>query len=149
MFVENLTRGDHQHIVDQLKRTSTQDEPTEGGKKKTKRRHGSQLSDNGTPAKRPKQVKVSTYFDKVVDGVSSDWDDLARKLNFTENQIKVIAEMRPDQNRRCREMLWTWRNRDGQAATLQALKKALINIKQKHLAERLEDSSDSSESSDD
>ncbi|XP_078621205.1 uncharacterized protein LOC144887686 [Branchiostoma floridae x Branchiostoma japonicum] len=120
----------------------------EDGKKTTKRRHGSQLSDSGPSAKRTKQVDVSKYFDKVVDDVSSDWDNLARKLNFSENQIDGIRRKKDDEERRCREMLRKWKNREGKAATLQALKKALIKIEQRDVAERLEDSSDSSESSD-
>ncbi|XP_066264255.1 uncharacterized protein [Branchiostoma lanceolatum] len=128
-------------------RTSLNEPSTSGGKKKTKR-HGSQVSDT-RPAKRTKQVDVYNYFDKVVDRVSSDWDNLARKLKFTENQIDGIEGKRKCNERRCREMLRKWRDRDGEAATLQVLKKALIKIGQRHLAERLEDSSDSSDSSDD
>ncbi|CAH1266889.1 TNKS [Branchiostoma lanceolatum] len=121
---------------------------TSGGKKKTIKRHVGQLSDS-PPTKRTKQVDVLKYFDKIVEGVSSDWDILARKLEFTPNQIDGIEAKKPDQDRRCWEMLRKWRNKAGKAATLQVLKKALIKIDHKHVAERLEDSSDSSDFSDD
>ncbi|CAH1238013.1 Hypp5498 [Branchiostoma lanceolatum] len=95
-------------------------------------------------------VDVSRYFDKVVRGVSANWDDLARKLNFEENEIDVIEERKRDQDSRCREMLKRWRNRKGKgkAATFRALKKALIKIGHTLTADGLDDLSDSSESSD-
>ncbi|XP_066303211.1 FAS-associated death domain protein-like [Branchiostoma lanceolatum] len=125
-------------------------------------------SDQETPAKRRKQpgvkqeagrrrsrqeenVDVSRYFDKVVRGVSANWDDLARKLKFEENEIDGIEDRKRDHDSRCREMLKRWRNRKGkagQAATLQALKKALIKIGHTLTADSLDDLSDSSESSD-
>ncbi|XP_078572665.1 guanylate-binding protein 2-like [Branchiostoma floridae x Branchiostoma japonicum] len=91
-----------------------------------------------------KGVDVLTYFDIVIRGVSAEWDDLARWLGFTENDIKVIEAMKRDYDNRCREVLERWRNREGKAATLQALKRALININHKRTAEKLEleDSSD-------
>ncbi|XP_066301937.1 FAS-associated death domain protein-like [Branchiostoma lanceolatum] len=95
------------------------------------------------------EFDVSRYFDKVVRGVSANWDDLARKLNFEENEIDGIEDKKPDVDSRCREMLKRWRNRKGKgkAATLQALKKALIKIGHQLTADSLEDLSDSSESS--
>ncbi|XP_078703589.1 uncharacterized protein LOC144928780 [Branchiostoma floridae x Branchiostoma belcheri] len=104
------------------------------------------------PAAGAKQADVSRYFDKVVRGASANWDDLARKLKFEENEIDEILELKRGNNSRCREMLKRWRNRKGKAgkaATLQTLKKALTKIGHTLTAESLEDLSDSSESSDD
>ncbi|CAH1251166.1 LRRC31 [Branchiostoma lanceolatum] len=83
-------------------------------------------------------VDVDECFDKVIAKVSRKWDDLARKLEFNENEISVIETLKPDQNRRCREMLNRWRNKKGREATLQVLKQALINIGERLTAESLE-----------
>ncbi|KAI8489983.1 Guanylate-binding protein 6 [Branchiostoma belcheri] len=90
------------------------------------------------PAARAKQVDVRRYFDKVVRGASANWDDLARKLKFEENEIDGIQELKRDNDSRCKEMLKRWRNREGKAATLQALKKALTKIGHRLTAESLE-----------
>ncbi|XP_019620707.1 PREDICTED: NACHT, LRR and PYD domains-containing protein 3-like [Branchiostoma belcheri] len=85
---------------------------------------------------------VQKYFDKVIDGVSHKWDDLARKLGFSENKIKGIwtdETLKPDQDHRCREVLHRWRNREGKEATLQVLKHALIDIDERATAESLEE----------
>ncbi|XP_019632346.1 PREDICTED: uncharacterized protein LOC109475980 [Branchiostoma belcheri] len=81
---------------------------------------------------------MQKYFDKVITEVSNKWDDLARKLGFSDNQIDVIHGSRTDQDHRCREMLRRWRNKNGKKATLQVLKKALINIDERLTAESLE-----------
>ncbi|XP_019641085.1 PREDICTED: uncharacterized protein LOC109482707 [Branchiostoma belcheri] len=89
---------------------------------------------------------VQKYFDKVIDGVSHKWDDLARKLGFNENKIKGIRTdetLKPDQDHRCREVLHRWRNREGREATLQVLKQALIDIDERATAESLEESQES------
>ncbi|KAI8489426.1 hypothetical protein Bbelb_328690 [Branchiostoma belcheri] len=83
-------------------------------------------------------VDVNGYFDKVIKGVSHKWDDLARNLGFNENEIKGIRTDQPDQDHRCREVLTSWRNREGREATLQVLKQALIDIGEKRTAESLE-----------
>ncbi|CAH1271093.1 Hypp4559 [Branchiostoma lanceolatum] len=101
--------------------------------------------DRRSPARpeNPPSVDVSRYFDKVVDEVSSDWDNLARKLGFERNEIKGIKDEEGDNNRRCREVLERWRNKQGNVATLQVLKRALIEIGHKRTANLLGDSSDS------
>ncbi|XP_035664097.1 death-associated protein kinase dapk-1-like [Branchiostoma floridae] len=81
---------------------------------------------------------MSKCFGKVIRGTSADWDNLAWELNFEENEIRVIREMEHDCDRRCREMLERWRNREGEAANVQALKKALIKIGHRLTAETLE-----------
>ncbi|XP_078583469.1 uncharacterized protein LOC144866128 [Branchiostoma floridae x Branchiostoma japonicum] len=83
-------------------------------------------------------VDVRECFEKVIAEVSHKWDDLARKLGFKENDIKGIETLKPDQDRRCREVLHRWRNRDGSGATLQVLKQALIDIGERLTAESLE-----------
>eukprot|EP00058_Branchiostoma_floridae_P013370 XP_002598858.1 hypothetical protein BRAFLDRAFT_90118 [Branchiostoma floridae] len=76
-------------------------------------------------------------FEKVVANVSNKWDDLARKLGFSRNQIKGIQLLEPDNDHRCREMLHRWRNREGMRATIHILKQALIDIDERLTAERL------------
>ncbi|XP_078583465.1 uncharacterized protein LOC144866125 isoform X2 [Branchiostoma floridae x Branchiostoma japonicum] len=76
-------------------------------------------------------------FKKVIAKASHKWDDLARELGFNENQIKGIETLKPDQDRRSREMLDRWRNREGSGATLQVLKQALIDIGERLTAESL------------
>ncbi|KAI8513081.1 Nlrc4p [Branchiostoma belcheri] len=91
---------------------------------------------------RQKDFDVEEYFDKVINGVSNKWDDLARKLGFNENEIKGIRTdetLKPDQDHRCREVLHRWRNREGREATLQVLKQALIDIDERATAESLEE----------
>eukprot|EP00058_Branchiostoma_floridae_P022284 XP_002607774.1 hypothetical protein BRAFLDRAFT_64173 [Branchiostoma floridae] len=83
-------------------------------------------------------VDVQKCFDDVVAEVSNNWDNLARKLRFSENEIKGLRTDEPDQDRRCREMLHRWRNREGAEATLQVLQQALVDIKERLTAERLE-----------
>ncbi|XP_035664347.1 uncharacterized protein LOC118407880 [Branchiostoma floridae] len=82
---------------------------------------------------------VKIYFDKVIARASSNWDNLALQLGFDMNEIKGIETLKPDQDRRCREMLHRWRNREGSDATLQVLKQALIDIGEKRTAESLEE----------
>ncbi|XP_019620688.1 PREDICTED: uncharacterized protein LOC109467186 [Branchiostoma belcheri] len=85
------------------------------------------------------QIDVEEYFDRVINGISHKWDDLARKLGFNRNEIKGIRTDEPDQDHRCREVLDRWRNRKGRGATLQVLKQALINIDEQWTAESLEE----------
>ncbi|XP_035678824.1 uncharacterized protein LOC118417377 [Branchiostoma floridae] len=81
-------------------------------------------------------VDVKDYFDTVIKEASNDWDELALELGFNYNEIGVIRDLKPDQDRRCREMLHRWRNREGSGATPQVLKQALIEIDQGRVAER-------------
>eukprot|EP00058_Branchiostoma_floridae_P002408 XP_002587896.1 hypothetical protein BRAFLDRAFT_87284 [Branchiostoma floridae] len=78
------------------------------------------------------------HFDDVIKDVSHKWDDLAWKLGFQDNEIKVIRDLERDHDRRCREMLTRWRNREGSGATLQVLIQALKNIGETRTAESLE-----------
>eukprot|EP00058_Branchiostoma_floridae_P002453 XP_002587941.1 hypothetical protein BRAFLDRAFT_87329 [Branchiostoma floridae] len=80
---------------------------------------------------------VLGYFDDVIEQVSNKWDDLARRLGFHDNEIKVIRELERDLDHRCREMLTRWRNREGSRATLQLLKQALENIGETRTAESI------------
>ncbi|XP_078582627.1 uncharacterized protein LOC144865656 [Branchiostoma floridae x Branchiostoma japonicum] len=82
---------------------------------------------------------IQKYFDKVITKVSHKWDDLARKLGFTENEIKGIETLKSDHDRRCREMLHRWLNREGWEATLQVLKQALIDVGERLVAETLDE----------
>eukprot|EP00058_Branchiostoma_floridae_P002429 XP_002587917.1 hypothetical protein BRAFLDRAFT_87305 [Branchiostoma floridae] len=82
---------------------------------------------------------VQGYFDDVIEEVSYKWDDLAWKLGFQDNEIKVIRDLERDHDRRCREMLNRWRNREGRGATLQVLIQALKNIGETRTAESLEE----------
>ncbi|XP_066274826.1 caspase-2-like [Branchiostoma lanceolatum] len=81
---------------------------------------------------------VSIYFDKVVKRVSRNWDELAEKLGFTENDIENLRSDKPDQARRCKAMLRKWKNKYGTGATLQVLQDALISIEQGDTAQELE-----------
>ncbi|KAI8495096.1 hypothetical protein Bbelb_270820 [Branchiostoma belcheri] len=81
---------------------------------------------------------MEQHFKKVVHNVSHRWDDLARELGFTENEIKGIRTDQPDQDHGCREVLDRWGNREGREATLQVLKQALIDINERLTAESLE-----------
>ncbi|XP_019622735.1 PREDICTED: uncharacterized protein LOC109468836 [Branchiostoma belcheri] len=82
-------------------------------------------------------VDMEESFEKVIEATSHKWDDLARKLGFSENQIDGIHNSKIDQDHRCREMLRRWRDREGRGATLQVLKQALINIGKRWTAEGL------------
>ncbi|XP_078655661.1 uncharacterized protein LOC144902235 [Branchiostoma floridae x Branchiostoma belcheri] len=165
-----LKPGDLSLLAGLLKKIGRQDYAERAEKVAEKERKGQKTrkrsaasvssSDQEEPRKRRKQptaagakeIDVSRYFDKVVRGASANWEDLARKLKFEENEIDEILELKRGNNSRCREMLKRWRNRRGKAgkaATLQALKKALAKIGHTLTAESLEDLSDSSESSDD
>ncbi|XP_035658923.1 uncharacterized protein LOC118404075, partial [Branchiostoma floridae] len=81
---------------------------------------------------------VQGYFDDVIEEVSYKWDDLAWKLGFHDNEIKVIRDLERDHDHRCREMLTRWGNREGRGATLQVLIQALKNIGETRTAESLE-----------
>eukprot|EP00058_Branchiostoma_floridae_P002423 XP_002587911.1 hypothetical protein BRAFLDRAFT_87299 [Branchiostoma floridae] len=81
---------------------------------------------------------VQKHFDYVIEEVSHKWDDLARKLGFHGNEIKVIRDLERDHDHRCREMLTRWRNREGREATVQVLIQALKNIGETRTAESLE-----------
>ncbi|XP_078584757.1 uncharacterized protein LOC144866937 [Branchiostoma floridae x Branchiostoma japonicum] len=81
---------------------------------------------------------VQGYFDGVIKEVSHKWDDLALKLGFNDNEIKVIRDLERDHDHRCREMLTRWRNREGSGATLRVMKQALENIGETRTAESLE-----------
>eukprot|EP00058_Branchiostoma_floridae_P007412 XP_002592900.1 hypothetical protein BRAFLDRAFT_65486 [Branchiostoma floridae] len=82
---------------------------------------------------------VNDYFDKVIKNVSYKWDDLARNLGFERGEIEAIRAtvslQGPD--KKCREVLERWQNRNGAKATLQVLQQALIDIEEKHTAEEL------------
>ncbi|XP_035665039.1 NLR family CARD domain-containing protein 4-like [Branchiostoma floridae] len=80
---------------------------------------------------------VEESFEKVVDGVSHKWDDLARELGFRRTEIKGLRSSKPNAKYRCREMLDRWRDRKGSDATLQVLKQALINIGERQTTEML------------
>ncbi|KAI8493693.1 hypothetical protein Bbelb_286140 [Branchiostoma belcheri] len=82
-------------------------------------------------------VDVEESFEKIIDATSHKWDDLARKLGFSENQIDGIYNSKKDQDHRCREVLRRWRDREGSEATLQVLKQALIDIGKRLTAEGL------------
>ncbi|XP_078664042.1 uncharacterized protein LOC144907110 [Branchiostoma floridae x Branchiostoma belcheri] len=116
-----------------------------GKKRKRKRRRRSDYHREENPREQSNlSVKgdeagdMQEAFDKVINGVSHKWDDLARKLGFSENQIDGIHNSKIDQDRRCREMLRRWRNKNGKKATLQVLKQALIDIDERLTAESLE-----------
>ncbi|KAI8487298.1 hypothetical protein Bbelb_350960 [Branchiostoma belcheri] len=80
---------------------------------------------------------MQVFFEKVIAGVSHKWEDLARKLGFSEKQIDGIHSSKIDQDRRCREMLRRWRKMKGMEATLKLLKQALIDIDERLTAESL------------
>eukprot|EP00058_Branchiostoma_floridae_P002883 XP_002588371.1 hypothetical protein BRAFLDRAFT_63321 [Branchiostoma floridae] len=82
-------------------------------------------------------LDVEQCFDYVIKEVSSKWDDLARKLGFNENKIRVIQHSNRDDDHMCREVLKQWRNDKGSKATLQVLQQALIDIGQTLTAESL------------
>eukprot|EP00058_Branchiostoma_floridae_P002417 XP_002587905.1 hypothetical protein BRAFLDRAFT_87293 [Branchiostoma floridae] len=81
---------------------------------------------------------VQGFFDDVIKEVSHKWDDLAWKLGFHGNEIKVIRDLERDPDHRCREMLNRWRNREGRGATLQVLIQTLKYIGETRTAESLE-----------
>ncbi|XP_078583806.1 uncharacterized protein LOC144866316 [Branchiostoma floridae x Branchiostoma japonicum] len=85
-----------------------------------------------------RKVDVQQCFDKVIAEASPKWDDLARKLEFSRNEITGIRTSERDDDNRCWEVLERWRNREGRYATLQVLKQALINIGERRTAESLE-----------
>ncbi|KAI8513110.1 hypothetical protein Bbelb_097490 [Branchiostoma belcheri] len=107
-------------------------------KRKRKRKTQFPVKKKATPSRQ--SANVQKYVDKVISGVSYKWDNLARKLGFSENKIKGIRTDQPDQDHRCREVLNRWRNREGREATLQVLKQALIDIDERATAESLEGS---------
>ncbi|XP_035689377.1 ankyrin-3-like [Branchiostoma floridae] len=128
--------------------TASGSSSTEEAPAKRRKQYPGTKQEAGPSGRKPK-VDVSKYFGKVIREASADWDELARELNFDENEIKEIEDERRGNRRRCREMLERWRNRKSKAATLKVLKKALKQIDHKLTADRLEDSSASSESSED
>ncbi|KAI8488912.1 hypothetical protein Bbelb_334300 [Branchiostoma belcheri] len=81
------------------------------------------------------QPTAAGIFEKVIAGVSHKWEDLARKLGFSEKQIDGIHSSKIDQDRRCRKMLRRWRKMKGMEATLKVLKQALIDIDERLTAE--------------
>ncbi|XP_078679353.1 uncharacterized protein LOC144915005 isoform X2 [Branchiostoma floridae x Branchiostoma belcheri] len=109
-----------------------------------KRRSESQQSDDGAGPSRDggytqptAAADMQACFEKVIAGVSHKWEDLARKLGFSEKQIDRIHSSKIDQDRRCREMLRRWRKMKGMEATLKVLKQALIDIDESLTAESL------------
>ncbi|XP_066265858.1 THO complex subunit 1-like [Branchiostoma lanceolatum] len=143
VLMEALVKARLQSVVDDLRKefpelrepqssSSSSSQPsTSRGKDTSEIR----LTKKGTD--RAATAVVDEYFDEVIKEVSHKWDDLARKLGFNENEIIGIEVLKRDTNRRCREMLHRWRNREGREATPHVLKQALIDIGQKLTADSL------------
>ncbi|CAH1271855.1 MFHAS1 [Branchiostoma lanceolatum] len=124
-----------------VKRPSVNPSPTVPQKKKRRSPRSQQADDgagtSGVERGSAETVDVKEYFDKIIDKVSHKWDSLARKLGFNQNNIKGIQSTQDDNDHRCREVLHGWRNKKGRKATLQVLKKALIDIGEQWTAEEL------------
>ncbi|XP_078664041.1 uncharacterized protein LOC144907109 [Branchiostoma floridae x Branchiostoma belcheri] len=167
VLVEALSTIGLQKVVDDLRReypelASPQDsnfkvktedyeklETNSGKKRKRKRnrkrrrksdhlREEDSSNESNLSVKGDETVDMQACSETVIAGVSSKWDDLARKLGFSENQIDGIQDSKKDQDHQCREMLRRWRDRDGRKATLQVLQQALIDIGERLTAESLE-----------
>ncbi|XP_035665912.1 caspase-2-like [Branchiostoma floridae] len=93
----------------------------------------------GQSARGTTKTDVSVHFDTVVKEASHNWDGLAKELGFNRNEIRNIKSDVPDQDRRCREVLWKWKNKYGREATLQVLQEALVNIEEGDTAQALEE----------
>ncbi|XP_078614160.1 p53-induced death domain-containing protein 1-like [Branchiostoma floridae x Branchiostoma japonicum] len=68
---------------------------------------------------------VEKYFYYVKEEVSTDWGDLAFHLGFKWADTANIAGRNRDDKSRCMDMLWEWKKREGDAATIEVLMEAL------------------------
>ncbi|XP_078681746.1 uncharacterized protein LOC144916493 [Branchiostoma floridae x Branchiostoma belcheri] len=135
-FCSALQNGGHKRLADLLR----SNDENKAEEKFILRRKSSGSTSNASVSSEEEfsQVDMQKDFDKIIKCASQKWDDLARKLEFNENEIKGIRTDQPDQDHRCREILRRCRNRDGRKATLQVLKQALIEIEERLTAESLD-----------
>ncbi|XP_078584430.1 uncharacterized protein LOC144866712 [Branchiostoma floridae x Branchiostoma japonicum] len=83
---------------------------------------------------------VRKYFNVVVDLVKHDWQQLGHHLGVKYSDISTIEKNRlGDATLGCRDVLEKWVGVKGKAATLPALKQALIDSKHKDAADELPD----------
>ncbi|XP_035673644.1 uncharacterized protein LOC118414023 isoform X3 [Branchiostoma floridae] len=69
---------------------------------------------------------LDTAFEIVSKDLWSDWERLARTMGFTQSDVDSIKSGSPDQPyEQCWQLLYRWRDREGQRATLQALMQQL------------------------
>ncbi|XP_078669539.1 uncharacterized protein LOC144910389 isoform X2 [Branchiostoma floridae x Branchiostoma belcheri] len=65
---------------------------------------------------------LDTAFEIVSKDLWSDWERLAHAMGFTQSDVDSIKSASPDQPyEQCWKLLYRWRDREGQKATLQAL----------------------------
>ncbi|XP_035659394.1 uncharacterized protein LOC118404429 [Branchiostoma floridae] len=127
-FVQSLKEVPYDHLVQQLLKTRER-------LKNAVVRGEIRRRDLG---RRP-EVNMEDYFDKVIKNVSYKWYDLARKVGFKRGEIEAIraTESLQGPDKKCREVLERWLERNGTNATLQVLQQALIDIEERHTAEEL------------
>ncbi|XP_019640973.1 PREDICTED: uncharacterized protein LOC109482613 [Branchiostoma belcheri] len=82
---------------------------------------------------------VKDYFIFIKNKVSSDWKDLAWCLGFDTPDIDNIEGKRHDDKSRCMDLLQQWYKREGKAATIHVLMKALQEAELQHVVDSLKD----------
>ncbi|XP_066267490.1 ankyrin-1-like [Branchiostoma lanceolatum] len=82
---------------------------------------------------------VGKHFYYIKNHVSTDWEDLAFHLGFPDFDIKNIAGRNRDDKSRCMDMLNEWQKREGDAATIEVLKEALLGANLQSVVEGLDE----------
>ncbi|XP_078670933.1 p53-induced death domain-containing protein 1-like [Branchiostoma floridae x Branchiostoma belcheri] len=80
---------------------------------------------------------VYGYFDFIKERVSTKWGDLAFHLGFEWADITNIAGRNRDDKTSCMDMLCEWRMREGNDATIEVLKEALLKSELRNVVDEL------------
>ncbi|XP_035679946.1 p53-induced death domain-containing protein 1-like [Branchiostoma floridae] len=83
--------------------------------------------------------EICEYFYDIKEGVSKNWMDLAFHLGFKGADITNIAGRNYDAKASCMDLLNEWQRREGNAATIQVLKEALLKAGMRNVVDELND----------
>ncbi|XP_066299069.1 p53-induced death domain-containing protein 1-like [Branchiostoma lanceolatum] len=93
--------------------------------------------DAGATSEEPSTSTVGVYFHFIKEIVATDWKDLAGFLGFEGPDISNIEGRNRDDKSRCNDMLWEWRKKNGNSATIQVLMEALSEAKLQNVVDAL------------
>ncbi|KAI8489594.1 positive regulation of extrinsic apoptotic signaling pathway via death domain receptors protein [Branchiostoma belcheri] len=84
-----------------------------------------------------RRARVYDYFYDIKEGVSTKWGDLAFHLGFKWADINNIAGRNRDDKTSCMDMLCEWQSREGNDATIDVLKEALLKAELRNVVDEL------------
>ncbi|CAH1256919.1 RANGAP1 [Branchiostoma lanceolatum] len=87
----------------------------------------------------PMDAELDAAFEVVSKDLWSDWERLAHTMGFSQSDVEDIKAGSPDQRyEQCWKLLYRWRDREGEKATLQALMQQLRMAGFHGIAEKLD-----------